>query len=344
MDVVLDILLDALKDTLVLVPFLFVTYIAVSLIELFAGERANAAIQKAGFAGPAIGAVLGLIPQCGFSAMGSMLFADRIVTLGTLAAVILSTSDEMLPLLVAEHVPAAELFKVLATKALIGLVAGFAIDAFVHMAAKKSKRMAALLPGAELPSEEEGLDPAEASLREMEDAAQASGPEAVDAADGAAGEPAEREYDPSQYSCDCGCGEPLSKGQVVQWVLINSAYRTAQVTVFIFVITLALTALIQLIGEAALAAFLSQNAVLATFASGLVGMVPNCAASVVITQLYLDGALGFGPMMAGTLVAAGAGYLVLFSTNANPRENAGIALLMYAIGVASGLVLLALGL
>ena len=315
MDVVLDILLDALKDTLVLVPFLFVTYIAVSLIELFAGERAQAAIQEAGHAGPAIGAVLGLIPQCGFSAMGSMLFADRIVTLGTLAAVILSTSDEMLPLLIAEHVPAVELFKVLATKALIGVIAGFAIDAAVHVLAKKSRRVAALLPGAELP---------------------------VEGGEGAEETPAE-EFDPSQYSCDCGCGEPLTKGQVVQWLLINSAYRTAQVTVFIFVITLALTALIQLIGEATLAAFLSQNAVLATFASGLVGMVPNCAASVVITQLYLDGALGFGPMMAGTLVAAGAGYLVLFSTNANPRENAWIAVLMYAIGVVSGLILLALG-
>ncbi len=315
MDVALDILLDAVKDTLVLVPFLFVTYIAVSLIELFAGERAQAAIQKAGHAGPAIGAVLGLIPQCGFSAMGSMLFADRIVTLGTLAAVILSTSDEMLPLLIAEHVPGSELLKVLATKALIGVIAGFAIDAVIHVLAKRSKRMAALLPGAELP-EEEGV-----------------GEEEV---------PSE-EFDPSQYSCDCGCGEPLTKGQIVQWVLINSAYRTAQVTVFIFVITLALTALIQLIGEATLAAFLSQNAVLATFASGLVGMVPNCAASVVITQLYLDGALGFGPMMAGTLVAAGAGYLVLFSTNANARENACIAALMYVIGVGSGLVLLALG-
>lgn len=321
MDFVLDVLFDAVKDTAVLLPFLFITYVAISLLELFAGDKAVTRIQNAGHAGPAIGAVLGLVPQCGFSAMGAMLFADRIVTLGTLVAVILSTSDEMLPLLVAEQVDVAVLVKILATKAVIGLVAGFAVDGAIHAFAAKSKRFASLLPGS---AAYDGASEGEAAGGEPEDSAS-------------------EDFDPSQYSCDCGCGEPLTKGQVVQWVALNSAYRTLQVAVFIFVVTLVLTAVIEGVGEDVLTSFLANNEAIATFVAGLVGMIPNCAASVVVTQLYLDGALGFGPMMAGTLVAAGAGYLVLFRTNGNARENVGIAVLLYVIGVASGLVLNLLG-
>lgn len=321
MDFVLDVLLDAVKDTAVLLPFLFITYVAISLLELFAGEKAVARIQNAGHAGPAIGAVLGLVPQCGFSAMGAMLFADRIVTLGTLVAVILSTSDEMLPLLVAEQVDVAVLVKILATKAVIGLVAGFAVDGAIHALAAKSRRFASLLPGS-------------AAYDEASEGEAAEGD-----SDGTTPE----DFDPSQYSCDCGCGEPLAKGQIVQWVALNSAYRTLQVAVFIFAVTLVLTAVIEGVGEDVLTSFLANNEAIATFVAGLVGMIPNCAASVVVTQLYLDGALGFGPMMAGTLVAAGAGYLVLFRTNGNARENVGIAVLLYVIGVASGLVLNLLG-
>ena len=306
MDFVLDVLLDAVKDTAVLLPFLFITYVAISLLELFAGDKAVSRIQNAGHAGPAIGAVLGLVPQCGFSAMGAMLFADRIVTLGTL---------------VAEQVDVAVLVKILATKAVIGLVAGFAVDGAIHALAAKSRRFASLLPGS-------------AAYDEASEG---------EAAEGDSDGNAPEDFDPSQYSCDCGCGEPLTKGQVVQWVALNSAYRTLQVAVFIFAVTLVLTAVIEGVGEDVLTSFLANNEAIATFVAGLVGMIPNCAASVVVTQLYLDGALGFGPMMAGTLVAAGAGYLVLFRTNGNARENVGIAVLLYVIGVASGLVLNLLG-
>lgn len=322
MEFVLDVLADAGKDTLVLIPFLFVTYVAISLLEIFAGDRAVTRIQQAGHAGPALGAVLGLIPQCGFSAVGSMLFADRIVTLGTLVAVILSTSDEMLPLLLAERVDAAVLLKILATKAILGLVAGYVVDGVIHLLAAKSRRFAALLPGS-MPED------AEQKAEAMEEAGD--------------DDAAANDYDPSQYACDCGCGEPLTKGQLVRWLALNSAYKTLQVTVFIFAVTLVLTAVIEGVGEDVIASFLSSNEALATFAAGLVGMVPNCAASVVVTQLYLDGALGFGPMMAGTLVAAGAGYLVLFRTNGNARENVSIAALLYVLGVGSGLVMNLLG-
>lgn len=308
MEFVLDVVIDALKDTAELIPFLFATYVVISLLDLFASDKTTAAIQRAGHAGPLIGGVLGVVPQCGFSAMGASLYADRIVSLGTFVAVILSTSDEMLPLLLAEHVEVGLLARILVTKAVLGVILGFAIDLVLRVVLGRTSLA--------------GVDESDAGEEQDEDAG----------------------LDPSAYSCDCGCGEPLIRGQTAWWVVVNSAYRTFQVVVFIFVVSVLLNALIALVGEDALASFLSGNAVVATLVSGLVGLVPNCAASVVLTQLYIDGVLGFAPMIAGTLVAGGAGYLVLFRMNGNMRENAAIVGIVYALGVCAGLVMLGLGL
>ena len=308
MEFVVDVVIDALKDTAELIPFLFATYVAISLLDLFASDKTTAAIQRAGHAGPLIGGVLGVVPQCGFSAMGASLYADCIVSLGTFVAVILSTSDEMLPLLLAEHVEVGLLARILLTKAVLGVILGFATDLVLRAVLGRTSLA--------------GVDESDAGEEQDEDA----------------------EFDPGAYSCDCGCGEPLTRGQTAWWVVVNSAYRTFQVVVFIFVVSVLLNALIALVGEDALASFLSGNAVVATLVSGLVGLVPNCAASVVLTQLYIDGVLGFAPMIAGTLVAGGAGYLVLFRMNGNMRENAAIVGIVYALGVCAGLIMLGLGL
>lgn len=308
MEFVLDVVIDALKDTAELIPFLFATYVVISLLDLFASDKTTAAIQRAGHAGPLIGGLLGVVPQCGFSAMGASLYADRIVSLGTFVAVILSTSDEMLPLLLAEHVEVGLLARILVTKAVLGVILGFAIDLVLRVVLGRTSLA--------------GVDESDAGEGQDEDA----------------------EFDPGAYSCDCGCGEPLTRGQTAWWVVVNSAYRTFQVVVFIFVVSVLLNALIALVGEDALASFLSGNAVVATLVSGLVGLVPNCAASVVLTQLYIDGVLGFAPMIAGALVAGGAGYLVLFRMNGNMRENAAIVGIVYVLGVCVGLVMLGLGL
>lgn len=307
MEFVVDVVIDALKDTAELIPFLFATYVVISLLDLFASDKTTAAIQRAGHAGPLIGGVLGVVPQCGFSAMGASLYADRIVSLGTFVAVILSTSDEMLPLLLAEHVEVGLLARILVTKAVLGVILGFATDLVLRAVLGRTSLA--------------GVDEPDAGEEQDEDA----------------------EFDPGAYSCDCGCGEPLTRGQTAWWVVVNSAYRTFQVVVFIFVVSVLLNALIALVGEDALASFLSGNAVVATLVSGLVGLVPNCAASVVLTQLYIDGVLGFAPMIAGTLVAGGAGYLVLFRMNGNMRENAAIVGIVYALGVCAGLIMLGLG-
>ena len=298
MSLFLEILADATKDSLVLVPFLFVTYLVLESLEHAAGARVAAVVRKAGSAGPVVGGILGVLPQCGFSAIGATLFAGRVVTLGTLLAVFLSTSDEMLPLLVAEQVDLGLVGRILAAKAAIGIVVGLVADAILRLVAHRSHAHGA-------DSLVDGLSEAGSGVGHIH-------------------ELCERDH--------CHCADDEEVG------------RAHGVTVFIFVITLVLSGLLDTLGEGAIASILGSNAVVATFVSALVGLIPNCAASIVITQLYLEGALGLGPMMAGTLVAGGAGFLVLFRTNRSVRENVCVLAILLAVGIVSGLAILALGL
>ena len=144
MELVLDIVIDAAKDTLALVPFLFVTFALLAVFEFAAGDKIRSAIQRAGAAGPVVGAIAGIVPQCGFSAMGATLYAGRVITLGTLVAVFLSTSDEMLPLLVAEQVDLGKMTFILLTKAVVAVVSGMAIDLALR-GIRKSPRLHATL-------------------------------------------------------------------------------------------------------------------------------------------------------------------------------------------------------
>ncbi len=280
------VLEHSVGDTLYIVPFLFVTYLAMEWLEHKTGGRAQAAIQRAGAAGPVVGAVVGAVPQCGFSAAAATLWAGRVITLGTLFAVFLSTSDEMLPIFLAEQVPLDVIVKIIGAKIVIGMVMGFIVDAALRIA----RRIDAPLHIHEL-----------------------------------------CEHD----HCHCHDGEG--------GILKSAVKHTLQVTVFIFVITIVLNAVLEVVGEDVLAEFLAANPALSVFGSALVGLVPNCAASVVIAQLYVEGVLGSGAMLAGLLVSAGVGLLVLVRTNRRPRENVAIIVGLYATGVVWGLVANALG-
>ena len=276
----------SVADTLYIIPFLFVTYLAMEWLEHKTGGRAQAAIQRAGAAGPVVGAVVGAVPQCGFSAAAATLWAGRVITLGTLFAVFLSTSDEMLPIFLAEQVPFDVILKIIGAKIVIGMVMGFIVDAALRIA----RRIDAPLHINEL-----------------------------------------CEHD----HCHCHDGEG--------GILKSAVKHTLQVTVFIFVITIVLNAVLEVVGEDVLAEFLAANPALSVFGSALVGLVPNCAASVVIAQLYVEGVLGSGAMLAGLLVSAGVGLLVLVRTNRRPRENVALIVGLYATGVVWGLVANALG-
>ena len=360
MDLMIDILLDAGKDTLSLVPFLLVTYLALETLEHVAGERVNGAIKRAGAAGPVVGSLLGMVPQCGFSAMAATLYAGRVVTLGTLVAVFLSTSDEMLPLLLAEQVPVQTMAMLLASKALIALATGFIVDAAIR-GLRRNARAHAAIRRTVLGT---AANPAHVNCAHDDH----TGGDIIDEV-AEAGVSADHIHELCERD-HCGCDEDEdehghghghdhghegehehhhdhghSHEAAPLLAIIRSAIsHTVQVSVFIFLLTLILVAVLETFGESAIEQFLRGNETLAVLGSALVGLIPNCSASVVITQLYLEGALQLAPMLAGTLISAGVGYLVLFRTNRSARENAVFLVMMYVIGAGWGLVLSAFGL
>lgn len=368
MDLLIDILLDAGKDTLSLVPFLLVTYLALESLEHVAGDRVNGVIKRAGAAGPVVGSLLGIVPQCGFSAMAATLYAGRVVTLGTLVAVFLSTSDEMLPLLLAEQVPVQTMAMLLASKALIALITGFIVDAAIRGLRRNARAHAAIrrtvLGTAANPAHVNCAHDDHTGGDIIDEVAEAgvSADHIHELCErdhcGCDDDEGEHEHEHGhKYHHDHGHADECEHGHhhdhghshshegAPALSIIRSAIsHTVQVSAFIFLVTLILVAVLETFGESAIEQFLRGNEMLAVLGSALVGLIPNCSASVVITQLYLEGALQLAPMLAGTLISAGVGYLVLFRTNRSARENALFLVMMYVIGAGWGLVLSAFGL
>lgn len=320
--IIMHTLEHSVGDTLYLIPFLFVTYLAMEWLEHKTGGRTQEAVQRAGAAGPVLGSLLGVIPQCGFSAAAATLYAGRVITLGTVFAVFLSTSDEMLPIFLAEQVPFGTIVKVMGAKVIIGMVMGFIVDAALRLARR----------------DRQNLRIHELCARDKCHCG---------------GDCATCEENPAlvyEHHDDCGgsCTHEHHEhdhGHDHGWkgIAKSALVHTAQVALFIFIITLALNGVLETVGEDALAAFIGSNSVAAVFASALVGLIPNCAASVVIAQLYVEGVLGAGAMLSGLLVSAGIGLLVLARTNRHVKENLVIVGILYATGVAWGLVVNALG-
>lgn len=280
----LDIILDTLADSVKLLPFLFLTYLAMEYMEHKAGEKMRGAIYGSGKCGPAVGSILGAFPQCGFSVSASNLYAGRIITLGTLVSVYLSTSDEMLPILISEKAGIALILKILGMKIIIGMAAGFIIDAVIRYFFSKKKN-----------------EPEIGRLC-------------------------------GQHNCHCGEG-----------IVKSALHHTLEIFTYLFIISFVLNVLIAIIGEDFLANLVMNRLVVGEMLAGIVGLIPNCASSVIITQLYLKGVLGAGAMMSGLLVGAGAGILVLLRVNDRPAENAGIIAVLYAVGVAAGVIIELLG-
>ena len=277
------IFIHSIEDSLKLLPFLFLTYLVMEYLEHHTSDKAKAAIQKSGKFGPVIGSLLGALPQCGFSAAAANLYAGRIITMGTLIAIFLSTSDEMLPILISSAVPVKDIVIILAWKVGIGIVAGIIIDLLVRHN-----------------GEEHEMD-----IHHM----------------------CEHEH--------CNCEK--------QGVWRSSISHTLKTFFFIFLVTLVLNIIMHTVGEEALAGLIFNRPVLGALLAGLVGLIPNCASSVLITQFYLQGAMSFGAMMAGLLVGAGVGVLVLFKVNDHKKECVQIIALLYVIGVAAGILMELLG-
>ncbi|MDD6037491.1 MAG: putative manganese transporter [bacterium] len=281
----LDICLDTLLDGVKLLPFLFFTYLLMELLEHRAGDRLVDKIARVDKAGPLLGAAFGVVPQCGFSAAASSMYAGRIITLGTLIAIYLSTSDEMLPILISSSMPPLLIVKILAIKLVIAMISGFAIEIVLHCVLHRKN---------------EAMD-----IHTV----------------------CEEEH------CHCEDG-----------VLVSAVKHTIRIFVYILIISFVLNFALEIIGPENLKGIFSGVPVLGQMTAALVGLIPNCASSVVITSLYVDGMIDAGMMMAGLLANAGVGFLVLFRLNRNIRQNMSIVGIVYVISVLWGILISFVGL
>ena len=344
MDLVLDVLVDGVVDTAKLLPFLFVTYLAMEALEHGMGPRSRRLVERAGVAGPIVGGAVGALPQCGFSAMAATLFSGRVVSMGTLLAVLLSTSDEMIPVFVAHGVAPERWGMVLALKVAVGIVCGLTLDAalrLLHLAGDGHTHIHELCEREHCHCDDDcdcsfGDVPAEKHVCECcghhFDASEAAAPGGEHGCD--------HDHD---HEHDHAHAHGHEHGHGPAGIVRSAVVHTVQVTVFIFVITLAMGLLIELVGTDAIAGLAGSHPLRAVFVAALVGMVPNCAASVAISELFLAGTLGAPAMLAGLLASGGVGLLVLFRTNADMRQNVAVAVLLYVASVVCGIMALLAG-
>lgn len=267
-EVVLDTLIDGVK----LLPFLFVAFLIIELLEHKLNSKKI--VSKSGKFGPFIGSILGAFPQCGFSVLGTNLYSTRIITLGTLISIYLSTSDEMLPIMISQDIDIISVLKIIGIKVIVGMICGFIIDLILR---KKE----------------------EVNIKDC----------------------CEEEH------CHCEKG-----------IFLSTLHHTISIFLFILIASLLINVVLFFLGEEFLQKLFLKDSIFGPFISSLVGLLPNCASSVVITELYLNSAISFGSLMSGLLTGAGVGILVLFRTNKNLKENVSILLTIYGIGVVVGIL------
>lgn len=272
-----EVILDTIIDSLKLIPFLLVAFLIIELLEHKLNNKTKSIITKSKKIGPIIGSLLGVIPQCGFSVMATNLYITRIITLGTLISIYLSTSDEMLIIMISEKVEISLILKILLIKIFFGIVYGLIIDKIINKK-KKDKET-----NYELCDEEH---------------------------------------------CDCNHS-----------ILLSAIKHTLHITLFIFIITLIINTIFTLLGDNYLSKILLNNSILSPFITSIIGLIPNCAASVILTELYLNSTISLGALIGGLLTSSGSSLLVLIKNNKNQKENLSIILLLYALGVLSGIII-----
>ena len=272
-----EVILDTIIDSLKLIPFLLVAFLIIELLEHKLNNKTKNIITKSKKIGPIIGSLLGVIPQCGFSVMATNLYITRIITLGTLISIYLSTSDEMLIIMISEKVEISLILKILLIKIFFGIVYGLIIDKIINKKKKDKETKYELC---------------------------------------------------DEEHCDCNHS-----------ILLSAIKHTLHITLFIFIITLIINTIFTLLGDDYLSKILLNNSILSPFITSLIGLIPNCAASVILTELYLNSTISLGALIGGLLTSSGSSLLVLIKNNKNQKENLSIILLLYALGVLSGIII-----
>ena len=294
MDKMLDIIKDTIFDSIKLLPFLFITYLLMEYIEHKMGNKSKEIMKKADKFGPLFGSILGVFPQCGFSVSATNLYAARVITLGTLISVYLSTSDEMLPIFISESVPIIVILKILGVKLLIGILAGFLIDLFIRLVKDKKN-----------------IKNSEKEIYEKDEIKDLC----------------EEEH--------CHCDEA--------GIFKSALKHTINIFLFILLITFVINMAVYFVGEDNISKLLLDKPILGPMVAALIGLIPNCAASVILTNMYLQNVISVSSLIAGLLTGAGVGLAVLFKTNKGIKNNIKIVFLLYLIGVISGMVLQLIG-
>ena len=273
-----DCIMDGVIDTLKLLPYLLVTFIVLEFIEHKLSKKNQKVLVENEKYGPALGGVLGALPQCGFSAMAANLFSARVITMGTLIAVFLSTSDEMLPIMISEHADIFLLLKIIGFKIIVGIIVGFIIDLIYRKKHDKDN--------------------------------------------------IEISHVCEHDHCDC-----KHKG-----IIRSSINHTIKIGLFILIANLLINIIIFKVGEDNLSNLLLHKNIFTHFIASIIGLIPNCAGSVIITELYLSKLITIGTMLSGLLTGSGLGILLLFKTNNKLKENIAILSIIYFVGVLIGIL------
>ena len=283
LETILDVVLDTLLDSVKILPFLFISYLIIEYIEHKSSEKLEKALSTSGKYSKIIGSILGIIPQCGFSAVAANLFSNRVITMGTLIAVFLSTSDEAIPMLLASPDKKSELLLILGIKFIIAVIFGTIIDLIF-----KDKHTAH--------------------------------------------EHTEQMHEHMHDTCkDCDCEH--------DGILKASIKHTLKIFLFLVVISFILGLVVELIGMEDFEKLLLSGSVFQSFVTSIIGLIPNCASSVLLSKLYISGSISLGAVIAGLSTGAGVGAIVLLRTNKNMKENMKILGLVYVIGVFCGIVI-----
>ena len=270
-----EIILDTILDSLKVLPFLFIAFLIIEFFEHKLSHKTENTIKKAGKFGPLIGSLLGALPQCGFSVLATNLYITRIISLGTLMAIYLSTSDEMLPILIAEKASLSSILLLVGLKVLIGLICGFVIDLIIRKE-----------------------------------------------------EPKEH-FDICEHDhCDCEHG-----------IFIPAIKHTLKTLIFIFIITFVLNFAFHYIGEDNIKHIFDKTNLFTPLIAALIGLIPNCGSSIILTELYIANILPLSSALAGLLTNSGVALLVLFKSNKNIKENTKIVGILYLISIITGLLL-----
>ena len=301
----------AFQDTLPLLPWLLLIYVVLQLLE----NKTNLAGSNrlGGGLGPVIGSATGLIPQCGFSVLAAKLYEQKYITVGTLLAIFLSTSDEALIIMLSSGAPnaAISVLSMIAIKVAVGILVGYLADGVLKAIGRGQVRI---------------------QVRSIDTVTGAKAPETV------------RDIFMLRYFEDmgvedgCSCGRPHEDGRPFMTYVVGPILHALKIAALMFVFNFAMGALMHFVGEANFAAFMDDNLYLQPVLVSLVGLIPNCASSVFITTAYLEGVIAFGSCVAGLCANAGLGFLVLLKNTRRWKRNLLLIGVSYVISVLVGLL------